>query len=579
MNNKAFRQFAAMLCIFCWMTQSFGQWCWIEGEVFTPTTAGSVASAPSAASNNRPCHGMVVKIMDNDLAYDDDLATTSCDSSGSFGISVNLGVTGADDDVYLMAEFRAELPGGKSVYVVPLTGSADAYGSKDDVMRQAYLWSSALSASYWPDYSGTTLYPGTMYLSRGTTSYGTEPMILRRTVQACKYISDNAGAYNIPDDIVFKAEHNQGRPGSNAATICDEDYDQPATTGGGIDALSDINHETGHRVHGMLSSGAPPGPVVIRHWHSTETNRGNAITEGWASYLQCISSSPGDQKSGWLAEAARYWRGEDLDGSDNSGIIVEGAIINTLMAMNDFGEVFTALKDEDPDTFKEWLDRYCINQTTFPPVMAAYDAARANGIAFNRGRITGFQEGVPTSQPAAGNARLISPSGGGTSIQFLRGTVHVTKGALTAAQLFLNAAEVDTPTKFVIGHKAATSNFVGAPDLSQSTTVAAWTWLPEELWANNFTLNTVTASPADGDHDLAIRVKNARGAWDTLLPHFSANGGIAANGGGVYDTDEKWLKNCRTWFNQDTTINTDEKGMVRVDNTAPTASDCKPAAN
>lgn len=557
--------------------RAHGGWCWVEGTVKTPLDA-------PPTSRNKPCEDMVVWIIHNDDGQNVLLGEGICDADGKFGASVQISGFGWEkNNLFLIAAYQAWLPGSKRVNVT-IDGAT--------VMQQEYLYSTALGASYWPDYSADELYVGTVHLARSGAHLGTEPLILHRVVQTVWYVKTQCG-WDIPEDIDVWADAytdpaDYGSAGAAGTTIYlgRFNYDEPGAGGGGW--LSDINHETGHVIHDLVIGDQQTPGGTGSHWLTKETDPGQALTEGWAAYVAEITSAPTDDKctiAGAVddsnVESSIWWRGHadppkpDNDGSDNSGIIVEGAIWLTWSAMNDFSGTFSALKNaNNPPHFKAWLDRYCVETSAFPAKQAAFEIAQSNGILFSRAKLTGFREGPPTTtQPVAGNARIIN------DIQFVRGTVKVTKSALTAAELHIDVAPglLEGPTNYIVCEKDAEA------ERNDFTTLRPdwWHYGAETDWWTDYQLDTTQLTTTESDHDLVISVQHSDGMWDTLEPHFSPLVEDPADSS-EWNTDEKWLKHLRTWFDRNTGPEagwSDNKSMIRVDNRAPTISDVKPAAN
>jgi len=405
-------------------------------------------------------------------------------------------------------------------------------------------------------------------LAGGTHALGilrtqsTSANIITHHSDALRFARSMYAGWAMPDDLLADARLTEGASfvegdGSHSS-IAFSDYDNP---GQGNDSNADIHHETWHwiayRAYGnrSINNNCNANP----HNASKESCEGFAMQEGNAQYFgtqSYISLYPaGDQKTG--IPTPTDWRGDDGDGSNNSGEIVEGALERLWRLNNDNpGQTRTSLTAQ-ADSFKAWKDAYVtLKGATSAAVLTMFNNAAANGIVYTRGRITAFTEGDPPAAgpPSTGNFKVID------DIAFIRGTVTPTIDQLTLAQTPLapNSAIIAADQKD-LGFKVATD------DLNGDGT--GFTFVGAVAFANSLTWNTTTV--ADNDYDLIVKLRNAHTWFDAFKPDFTGDSGAAS-------TNEQWLKTLKTWYSREATPTAATKGKVIVDNKGPQASNFKP---
>lgn len=280
------------------------------------------------------------------------------------------------------------------------------------------------------------------------------------------------------------------------------------------------------------------------------------MQEGSAQYFGS-ASAPADNKTG--APTATDWRGADGTGSDNSGEIVEGALELTWRLINDIPGILQVLLTDAPDSMKEFKDGYSADKGATSAAMITFlNNASANGIVYTRGKLDTFQEGAPpnASPPQDGNFNIIN------NIAFVRGVVKPTIQLATRAELLLgpNSATVNANQK-ELAYKLVVAG------LNDANT-AGFNFLGAVGFGDDLTWDTTTLS--DGDYDLIVRTRSIHNWLDNFNPDFTGDTN------GATDSNEKWLKTLRTWYNQDNSPNNDDEGKIIVDNTQPSVSGFKP---
>jgi len=284
------------------------------------------------------------------------------------------------------------------------------------------------------------------------------------------------------------------------------------------------------------------------------------MQEGGAQYFgtqSFMSLYPaGDQTT--PLPAPTDWRGADLDGGNNSGEIVEGALERLWRLDNENAGQIRVHMTAQADSFKAWKDAYvALKGTTDPAVLTLFNNAADNGIVYTRGKVTTFSEGAPpvAGPPAPGNFRVID------NIAFVRGTITPTITQLTLAEtpLATNSAVIAADQKDM-GFKMAGADLLDNP--------VGFTFLGPVAFGSSLTWNTTTV--ADNDYDLLVKLRNAHTWLDSFKPDFTGDTNAA------YNTNEKWLKTQHAWYSQEAVPTDPDKGKVIVDNTGPQASNFKP---
>lgn len=167
-------------------------------------------------------------------------------------------------------------------------------------------------------------------------------------------------------------------------------------------------HEFGHIVM-YMSIGAADGLVweIFGHFYFKETNLSIAFYEGWAdffavSFAETTPSEYSGNPGYWVSTPGAYWKGEDNDGKDNSGEIVEGAVsrvfYDTTSSATTFAgrlePVWKIWRDNTSpviNDFEDFYDQFLVSNSGASGASARQDfrdLCAVNGIVYSRAKMT-----------------------------------------------------------------------------------------------------------------------------------------------------------------------------------------------
>lgn len=504
----------------------------INGTIKTPT-------GTNATAHDVPVKYIKVIVMDEDALFDDTEGSGHTATDGTFSITFSDIVEAPD--VYINVEYVGTAVDGRFIEV--RVDNTDPDPVKDENIEGVVHL----------DIASGTLDLGDLRV------FSYRPNIVSQVGDAVRFLKAQYPAWVMPENMNVEGRTTNGASFVNGdgafMSISFEDYDHP---GAGNAAFSDMHHETFHWVAYRAYGNRWPdfNCNVSPHGSDVESCEGFAMQEGSAQYFGSASAPP-DNKTG--APNATDWRGSDLTGVNNSGEIVEGALERVWRLNNDIPGNLQVLITDAPDSIKEFKDGFASDKgSTSAAVRTFLNNCSANGIVYTRGKVDTFLPGDPpdAAPPADGNFKLID------NLAFTRGKVKPTIVQLTAGELLLGpgSAIVDADKKD-FAYKVAVAG------LAEANT-AGFNYIGLVDFASDITWDTTTLT--DNDYDVLAQTRSIHQWGDDYNPDFTGDGTAAT------DSNEKWLKKMRTWYNQDNSPDNDDEGKVIVDNTPPTASNFKP---
>lgn len=494
----------------------------IQGKIKTPIGGNALA-------NDKAVKYIRVIVMSLDvLGGNRELGRVNTDANGDFSVSFT--DTTGPLDIYIDVEYAGLGVDGKFIEV-----------------RQVYTDPAPMK-----DLNlavSLNVNPGRLNLGTIRVS-STRANIISQIGDAVRFLKNNYAAWAMPENINVEGRSTNGRSYVNGdgsfMSISLEDYNNPGDTDSA--AFSDMHHETFHWVAFRTYGNRWPTPNCNINGHSfnTESCEGFAMQEGSAQYFGS-SSAVHDNKTD--RPEITDWRGADLTGFNNSGEIVEGALERSWYLSADLSGILKVILSKATDTMEEFRNAYAVEvgATSFNMQYFLSKSAE-NGIVYTRGRIDSL---IPESA-GTGNFKIIN------NVAFVRGKIKPQITLLTRAELKLGATSSRAnANQKELGYKTAVMGLGGAiPSGFTFTTPVAF----------NTDLVWDTSLVADGEYDLLARTRSIYDWVDTFYPDFTGDGTSSVN------TTEKWLKTQQTWYNQDNTPTTDDKGKVIVDNSIPTVS-------
>ncbi len=506
----------------------------VTGTVLTPVGGNALA-------NNVPVKWIKVLAMDEDVVFDDEVGTDHTNAAGLFSIAWTDNIE--DPDVFINIDYLGQAVDSRFIEVRAAHNDSDR------------IFDENIEGVVHDDIAPGTLALGTLNL------FNTRANIITQIGDATRYLNTQYGVWNMPEDMNVEGRTTNGASFvSGDGSYVSISFEDHATPGTGQAAFSDLHHETFHWVAYRAYGNRPPTPNCPPppggHGSDSETCEGFAMQEGSAQYFGINSAVP-DQKTG--APAATDWRGEDNDGSDNSGEIVEGALELVWRNNLDVPGFLKVLLTDAPDSMREFRDAYILDKgLTNAATLTLLNNCAANGIVYTRGRIADFTPGAPPdmapADPTIGNSKKIG------NFQFLRGKIKPTVEQLARAEIPLATNSATLPADMKdLGYKTAAAGIT-------DTTTTGFTFIGSVAFGAD--LEWDTSARTDGDYDLITRVRNTSTAVDNFNPNFTGDSVISSN--------EEWLKRKRTWYNQDNMPDNDDEGKVILDNKAPTAGNFKP---
>ncbi|MFQ5499578.1 MAG: hypothetical protein ACE5FH_07890 [Candidatus Zixiibacteriota bacterium] len=514
-----------------------------EAQVYTVTGKIQTFGGTDTASSNQPVRHIRVIVMDEDIGFDDVEKTVYTNAAGDFS------ATFVDffeaPDIYINLDYYGSAVSGREVEVRFSNSDSDPIHDEN------------IEGVVHDDIPGGTTALGTLRCSTKRAN------IITNVCTAFRYLKGQYPSYTMPENL--KAE---GRTSNGASTaglvmsIAFEDWATPSA--GGAASRSDMHHESFHWLAYRAYGNRWPVPNCSGNPHSSnkETCEGFAMQEGSAQYfgnISAIAMFGGDGKSnmpGWAA-----WRGKDGTGFDNNGEIVEGTFTRVLRMANDHPGFLQVLTTTKPDTWRELKTNYAaLRGQTSAQTRALLDSLAANGIIYTRSKVLGFTPADPPDVGPEQNGNFKKIRG----ISFVRGQVVADIQQSTKAELNIAAASsTDAADQKNLFYKPAVAG-LAENGLGGFTPVGAVPWANDLIWD--------TDPRNDGDYDVLTIPRNAHQWWDPGVdPWFGGDATAAVN------SNEKWLKRLRTWYNQDASPNNDKEGKVVVDNTSPEVSNFKPA--
>lgn len=504
----------------------------INGDLWTPIGL-------NATAHNVPVKYIKVIVMDEDTLIDD------TEGSGHTAVDGTFSITFSDiieaPDVYINVEYVGTAVDGRFIEV--REDHTDPNPVKDENIEGVVHLDIA---------------PGTLNLG-SLWVFSLRSNIISQVGDAVRFLKAQYPAWVMPENMNVEGRTTDGASfvsgDGTYMSISFEDYDHPGT---GNAAFSDMHHETFHWVAYRAYGNRWPdfNCNVSPHGSNVESCEGFAMQEGSAQYFGSASAPP-DNKTD--APLATHWRGEDTTGINNSGEIVEGALERIWRLNNDIPGNLEVLLTDAPDSIKEFKDGYSGDKGSTSIAMRTFlNNCSANGIVYTRGKVDTFLPGDPpdAGPPAEGNFKKID------NLAFTRGKVKPTIVQLTKGELLLGpgSGTVDADRKD-FAYKPAVAGLA-------ETNTAGFTYVGTADFAADITWDTTTI--ADNDYDVLAQTRSVHIWWDDFNPDFTGDWDPDT------DSNEKWLKRLRTWYNQDNRPDNDDEGKVIVDNTPPTVSNVKP---
>jgi hypothetical protein len=181
-----------------------------------------------------------------------------------------------------------------------------------------------------------------------------------------------------------------------------------------------IAHEYSHQVMYNLSH----NPMILdvlyafimgeipSHYMVKESHPDTAMLEGWAEFIEwAFTGAP-------AAGRNRFWLGEDGNGTNNSGEVVEGAVANALFDINAlvvagnralFTDIFWRTIEQNPEDVKEFHDVVMqLSSLTAARRQQIKDIFQDNGIVYSRLKLTQHSQGTGTMVDFGSGAAPIS---------------------------------------------------------------------------------------------------------------------------------------------------------------------------
>ena len=541
-----------------------------------PGMAAFVVSGAITDSGGTGIPLVQVEIYDEDIGPDDLLDTTYANAAGNYSKNLT-NIFFENPDVYIKVDWFAQMLPAASFddHLIKLTAVVNAAKA---VVTTFTSKESGITA----DHDPTIALPNKNLQMNQVQPRGLAALFNQINI-SLNYYETNKGtiSWSVTYDVPVRVRLVNRGSFHSVGTITISDLDIPPKLPTG--SVADIYHEMGHLVHYRIGNDLPPEACPSPHNRTIESTRGCSIREGWASYVgELTDAGPGvaDGKYAPFRDTMNIaWRGDEGPGTGRdagtyeSGDVVEGAYggawfgIDGVPSVTTFTDNFKVMVEDDPDNMFEFIDEITTNKgANTAQTRGIYGALQTSGIAYGRARLESvpFNEDEPPDDAPGSEESYAKEIDG---VMFLRGT-EVTVELEEVPKANLGVAEKLTNDEVKIGYKTATNG-----DGDAASTIATFTAdVNFALFDPDLELDTQAIG--DGDWDLVVIGKNARGFSDNLRPTWGADAatGAPADGTAAVNTDEKYLKAIGTWYDKDrdSSTNTDKEGKVAIDNTAPT---------
>lgn len=508
----------------------------VTGKILTPTGG-------NASANNVPVQFIRVIVMDQEPGPDQELGRGYTNAAGDFSIAVS---DNEPADIFVDVEYVGDAIDGRQVEV--RRADTDANPIKD----------TNVEGTVHVDAPGGVLALDSLHVA------STRANIVTQGCRAFRYLEGQYSAYTLPANPRYEGRTTNGASyvsnDGSKLSIAMEDYDSP---GAGNAAFSDIHHETFHWIaYRAYGNRWPDNNCACNPHHaSKECCQGFAMQEGSAQYfgnISAIATFGGDNKTNLPGQ--HTWRGEDNTGNNNCGEIVEGTFTRALRQNAEHPGQLETLLTKSPDTWAEFRDGYAaIKGATSAAMQNLMNrVAQDAGIVYTRGKIVKFEPEVDppdAAPPHDGDSEIIR------DIAFVRGKTKPKIELNSKAELRLASPNTVNADQKDVGYQAAAAGLGGGRP-------TALTYVGAVNWADNLEWDTSTVT--DGEYDVVARTRSIHHWIDTFYPDFTGDATAAIN------TNERWLKTLRTWYNQDAAPDNDKEGKVVIDNGAPEVQNFTP---
>jgi len=569
------------------------------------TVTGSVLDAMG-----NPVPNVKIEIWDGDVGPDDLLDVVFTSATGTFAS----GVPASGHDIFVIVKWEYELvPSsfyGKSVVRLLDVGHGDPWNPTTtftDVTSPTYNDIAV------PFAMPTITMGQTQIYDDGSAGVSAHPRMVQRILAVLEYYRANKG--NVPwvwshdIDVHVSTDQTAWHAGGTIA-ISQTAFDKPTT----LDTRRTIAafHEVAHAIHYRHNCDSMPPAGAGCDWHNvdSEETTGCAFKEGWASYVAwSVATSQGIPDTFWQ----RYedpqdllWRGggqgsdpgypsgTGMDGGAfESGENVEGAVSGVLFALESrpgvgFSDALAAMMppigcgaSAGPNDIAEFIVAYL---APLGPSGSnwVFRAISEHGIVYTRAEFTAnpIAEGDPpdAAPPSNGNFKVID----GTPVA--RGIINAGYAAVPPVMLGIAGPGFGV-NRIRLGYKTAHDDLFDCPSQFQQ-----WPGFVPFVAGGAITADTTAfdGTPdgmgGDGDWDILLQSESTWLYVDDFLPTWSWSplvtpcpgaappaGSGPADGNPAVDTDEKYLKTLRAWFELDWNPQTNpvKEGKLVVDNTSP----------
>lgn len=357
-----------------------------------------------------------------------------------------------------------------------------------------------------------------------------------------------------------------------------------------VDTLVPI-HEYGHIVM-YLSIGGADGLVweIFQHWTDKESNLSIAFYEGWA---ECFATTFAAATAGEYRPVANFyaeayalpnptyydhpvWKGDDKNGTDNSGEIVEGAVGRVFYELGGAHTAFTTSLEPvwsiwrdytspQIDDFEDFYDKYMAVTSAAATRQAFRTLCETNGIVYSRAKATRVASVAQRDNFVDAQDKVwVSAEG------------KIKAEQMSASNLKVSAVdETAGKVAFEIWKGAGAATPINWTTVTYSNLVAGtnWTQFADDTSGDGFygVLNAASAGLANKYYPVRVRVLEDGSASTTTEDKCE---------GPVLDPQHAWHvndasgKNTATWW-RDIGI----MYQLKVDKEKPTVKERKPAAN
>jgi hypothetical protein len=286
-------------------------------------------------------------------------------------------------------------------------------------------------------------------------------------------------------------------------------------------------HEYAHCIMYSLYGNKYPEPKCELfcpdpHYINSESGLGFAFTEGWANFMEALLAP--DCLIQLDIESNEWWKGEDGDGTNNHGQIVEGAIASVFWQIRgDFSNLWATLgATSHPQHMKDFWDGY---MTRVSNAQTFREICERNGIVYSRGKFGRPQdklnisvENSPPFEMSTDFTNLTEVSGRVTFFATSNLSQELTRSKTPIIQI--NPEPIINIT-LEYRKRTAEEEKIEEPNLNfygtswnPIGTVTQISPFPNELFA----IDVDTTKLEDGMYDIRLVAQDENNTTDTLYP-------------------------------------------------------------